>query len=103
MKTRLLRSAVILAVTMLIVYGFIRESSRVYLLHHENKRLKSEISILDKENSALKRKSEMLKKDPEYFEKVVRDELGMIKVEEKVYWFNNGEETLDGGTHPRAR
>ena len=43
-------------------------------------------------NTRLKREIELLKKDPEYVEKVVRDKLGYAREEETIYRFKSLEE-----------
>lgn len=89
MRNKVLRAAIILTITMMVVYGFIKESSKVYLLNHENKKIKSEIAILEKSNTELKTKTGLIEKDGRFLEKIARDELGMIKEEETVYRFDD--------------
>lgn len=89
MRKKVLRAAIILTITMMVVYGFIKESSRVYLLNHENNKIKSEIAILERSSTDLKTKTELIKKNDRFLEKIARDELGMIKEEETVYRFDD--------------
>lgn len=87
MKTSFIRNTLILIATILIAYIFLREASKVYVLNEENKRIAGMIDKLSRDNNELEAKIELLKKDPDYVEKVAREELGMIKKNEKVYKF----------------
>ena len=88
MRSTILRNALILAATVFFVYLFLRETSKVYVLHEENKRIMGKIEKLEKENEELEMKIELLETDPLYIEKVAREDLGMIKKDEKVYKFS---------------
>lgn len=71
----------------LLVYLFAREISHVYALHTENEKIKVEAKELVIKNNELKKKIEFLDNDKKYVEKIIREELGMIKKGEKVYRF----------------
>lgn len=49
--------------------------------------LKKKIQLLEKENMRIKKEIQQLKTDPYYTEKVIREELGLVKPGEKVYEF----------------
>ena len=60
--------------------GFIQQ----YRVRQERKRLEVELESLNKEKEKLEEEIEKLD-DPEYIEKVAREEYGMAKENEKVY------------------
>jgi cell division protein FtsB len=66
---------------------FAREISQVYALHRENDKVKLEGKELEMDNNELKMKIELIKTDKVYMEKIIREELGMIKTGEKIYRF----------------
>jgi len=87
MRASILRNAVILIAMLLTVFLYVRVLSRVYVLNEENERTKGRVEQLQKDHEELKVKIALLKNDPAYLEKVAREELGMIKQDEKVYRF----------------
>lgn len=61
---------------------------------HRVERLRKELSDLNEADAALRRENELLRKqiksfhaDPNYIEKIARDELGMVGPDEIVYQF----------------
>lgn len=78
-----------MGVVSLLVYLFAREISHVYALHTENEKIKIETKELVIKNEELRRKINFIEKDKKYVEKIIREELGMIKKGEKVYRFND--------------
>ena len=78
-----------MGVVSLLVYLFAREISHVYALHTENEKIKMETKELVIKNEELRSKIEFIEKDKKYVEKIIREELGMIKKGEKVYRFND--------------
>lgn len=81
------RVILILAVVSFLVYLFAREISQVYALHRENDKVKLEGKELEMANNDLKKRIELIKTDKVFMEKVIREELGMIKTGEKIYRF----------------
>lgn len=77
----------ILAVVSFLVYLFAREISHVYALHKENDKVKLEGKELEMANNELRKKIELIKTDKVFMEKIIREELGMIKTGEKIYRF----------------
>ena len=71
----------------LLIYLFAQEITHVYALHTENERIKMEAKELVIKNNELKKKIEFINNDKKYMEKIIREELGMIKKGEKVYRF----------------
>lgn len=87
MERHIFRVILILAVVSFLVYLFAREISQVYALHKENDKVKLEGKELEMANNDLKKKIELIKTDKVFMEKVIREELGMIKAGEKIYRF----------------
>lgn len=77
----------ILAVVSFLVYMFAREMSQVYALHKENDKVKLEGKELEMANNELRKRIDLIKSDKVYMEKIIREELGMIKTGEKIYRF----------------
>ena len=89
MERVIIRALLIMGVVSLLVYLFAREISHVYALHTENEKIKMETKELVIKNEELRRKIDFIGKDEHYIEKIIREELGMIKKGEKVYRFND--------------
>lgn len=89
MERIIIRALLIMGVVSLLVYLFAREISHVYALHTENEKIKIETKELVIKNEELRRKINFIEKDKKYVEKIIREELGMIKKGEKVYRFND--------------
>ncbi|MEW6145557.1 MAG: septum formation initiator family protein [Thermodesulfobacteriota bacterium] len=87
MERLIFRIIVILAVVSFLVYMFAREISQVYALHKENDKVKLEGKDLEMANNELRKRIDLIKSDKVYMEKVIREELGMIKTGEKIYRF----------------
>ena len=77
------------SVVSLMIYIFAREITQVYALHQENEKVKVESLKLEKANNELVKKIELIESDNAYKEKIIRQELGMIKKGEKVYRFQD--------------
>ena len=69
----------------LFIFFYLPGLSRVQELHLEEERLSKELADLDREIRALKEEKELLQKDQSYLEKVVREELGLVRPGEMVY------------------
>ena len=87
MEKHAFRIILVLAAVSLVVYLFAREVSHVYALHQENERVKMKGEELQQTNDELRKKIDLIKTDKTYMEKIIRDELGMIKTGEKIYRF----------------
>ena len=87
MEKHAFRIILVLAAVSLVVYLFAREVSHVYALHQENERVKMQGEELQQTNDELRKKIDLIKTDKTYMEKIIRDELGMIKTGEKIYRF----------------
>lgn len=66
---------------------FFNEISKVYFLKNENKRIEKRIEDLEAQNRAYREEIKALKQDERYIEKILREELGMIKDKEKIFRF----------------
>ncbi|MGI9533626.1 MAG: FtsB family cell division protein [Thermodesulfobacteriota bacterium] len=89
MYKRIIRSALILVVIIFITFIFSREVSNLNYLHNENEIIIKRIEKLSNQNEDYKERIEAIENDKRYKEKVIREELGMIKKGEKVYRFDN--------------
>ncbi|MGB2692974.1 MAG: septum formation initiator family protein [Thermodesulfobacteriota bacterium] len=87
MERAIIRVVLVIAVVCLMVYLFAREMTQVYALNQENDKVVVESLKLEKANNGLTKKIELIQSDDAYMEKIIRQELGMIKKGEKVYRF----------------
>ncbi len=72
---------------------------KVYRMDLERQRCIDRISALKKENKELMDEIRRLKKDPDYVEKVARQELGLIRKNEVIYRFTD----LPLGEHSKTK
>ena len=89
MYRRIIRSALILVFIIFITFVFSREVSHLHFLINENNKIEERIDKLSNQNEDYKEKIQAIQNDKRYIEKVVREELGMIKKGEKIYKFDN--------------
>lgn len=89
MERTIIRVILVVSVVSLMIYIFAREITQVYALHQENEKVKVESLKLEKANNELVKKIELIESDNAYKEKIIRQELGMIKKGEKVYRFQD--------------
>ena len=87
MEKTIIRVVLVIAIVCLSLYLFAREMTQVYALNQENEKVITESLKLEKANEVLIKKIELIQSDDAYMEKVIRQELGMIKKGEKVYRF----------------
>ncbi len=87
MERTIIRIILVVGVVSLLVYLFAKEITHVYALHQENEKVKVESLKLEKANSELMKKIELIDAEQAYKEKIIRQELGMVKKGEKVYRF----------------
>ena len=66
---------------------FFNEISKVYFLKNENKRIEKRIEDLEAQNRAYREEIKALKQDERCIEKILREDLGMIKDKEKIFRF----------------
>ena len=84
---RFIRLAVYSVIAVAVALMFFNEISKVYFLKNENRRIEKRIEGLEAQNRAYKEEIKALKQDERYIEKILREELGMIKEKEKIFRF----------------
>lgn len=89
MLKKIVRSSIILALIIFTTFLFSKETTHLNHLKSENKIILNRIEKLNNENEDYKEKIESMENEKRYLEKIVREELGMIKKGEKIYKFDN--------------
>jgi len=84
---RFIRLAVYSVIAVAVALMFFNEISKVYFLKNENKRIEKRIEDLEAQNRAYREEIKALKQDERYIEKILREDLGMIKDKEKIFRF----------------
>ncbi len=84
---RFIRLAVYSVIAVVVALMFFNEISKVYFLKNENKRIEKRIEDLEAQNRVYREEIKALKQDERYIEKILREELGMIKDKEKIFRF----------------
>lgn len=84
---KFIRLAVYSVIAVVVALMFFNEISKVYFLKNENKRIEKRIEDLEAQNRAYREEIKALKQDERYIEKILREELGMIKDKEKIFRF----------------
>lgn len=84
---RFIKLAVYSVIAVAVALMFFNEISKVYFLKNENKRIEKRIEGLEAQNRAYREEIKALKQDERYIEKILREELGMIKDKEKIFRF----------------
>lgn len=87
MYKKVIRTSIILLVVTAIGFLFLSEISKLDRLKKQNETLTERIDTISSQNEDYKDKIRAMKTDMRYVEKVIREELGMIKEGEKVYKF----------------
>ncbi len=89
MNKKIIRALFVLILIVCFSFLFSKESSELYFLKNENAKIEKKIEELQSENGAFEHKIKKIGEDEKYMEKVLREELGMIKEGEKIYKFEN--------------
>lgn len=84
---KFIRLAMYSVIAVVVALVFFNEISKVYFLKNENKRIEKRIEDLEVQNRVYKEEIKALKQDERYIEKILREELGMIKEKEKIFRF----------------
>ena len=84
---KFIRLAVYSVIAVVVALVFFNEISKVYFLKNENRRIEKRIENLEAQNKAYRDEIKALKQDERYIEKILREELGMIKDKEKIFRF----------------
>ena len=85
MKRRFVYLWIVIGLLILIAFLYLPGLSRLQELRLEEERLGRELAELDREIRTLQEEKELLQKDQAYLEKVIREELGLVKPGEMVY------------------
>ncbi len=83
----LLRLAVYFVIAVVVGLVFFNEISKVYFLKNENRRVEKRVEDIKAQNEAYRQEINAIKQDRRYLEKILREELGMIKDKEKIFRF----------------
>ena len=84
---KFIRLAVYSVIAVVVALMFFNEISKVYFLKNENERIEKRIEDLEVQNRAYREEIKALKQDERYIEKILREDLGMIKEKEKIFRF----------------
>ncbi|MCY4261994.1 MAG: septum formation initiator family protein [Candidatus Dadabacteria bacterium] len=84
---RLIRLAVYSVIAVVVGLMFFNEISKVYFLKNENKRVEKRIEDINAQNDSYRQEIKSIEQDQKYLEKILREELGMIKDKEKIFRF----------------
>jgi cell division protein DivIC len=66
---------------------FLPSYTQMQDLRHRNQEYERQIQELTRKNIKLREEKRLLKEDPEYFEKVAREKMGLVKENEVIYKF----------------
>ncbi len=69
----------------LVLAFFLPSYSQMQDLKQKNQDYEHQIKDLTKKNAALREEKRLLKDDPDYFEKVAREKMGLVKENEVIY------------------
>ena len=83
----IVRLAVYFVIAVVVGLVFFNEISKVYFLRNENRRVEERIEDIKAQNEAYRQEINAIKQDKRYLEKILREELGMIKDKEKIFRF----------------
>ncbi len=89
MLKKIIRSSIILALIIFTTFIFSKETTHLNHIRNENEIILKRIEKLNNENDDYKEKIYSMENEKRYLEKIVREELGMIKKGEKIYRFDN--------------
>jgi len=87
MKKTIVSIGIVLILGGLLVWFYLPPLSRYHDLKIEEQRVKKQIEILDEKMLKMEEERDLLKNDVEYLEKVVREQLGLVKPGEVAYKF----------------
>jgi cell division protein FtsB len=66
---------------------FLPSYTQMQDLKHKNSEYEHQIQELTRKNVKLREEQRLLREDPEYFEKVAREKMGLVKENEVIYKF----------------
>jgi len=79
MLKKIIRSSIILALIIFTTFIFSKETTHLNHIRNENEGILKRIEKLNNENDDYKEKIYSMENEKRYLEKIVREELGMIK------------------------
>ena len=82
----------LLTFIVLILAFFLPSYSQMQDLKQRNQDYEHQILDLTKKNASLREEKRLLKDDPDYFEKVAREKMGLVKENEVIYKFVSPEQ-----------
>ena len=85
MKRRFAVLWMIVALLILFAFLYLPGLSRFQELRLEEERISKELTDLNQQMARLREEKELLQKDQAYLEKVIREELGLVRPGEMVY------------------
>ena len=85
MKKRFVYFWIVFGFLILFAFLYLPGFSRLQELRSEEERLTRELAELDRQMRGLREEKSLLENDLTYLEKVIRDELGLVKPGEMVY------------------
>jgi len=85
MKRRFVLFWILILVLLLLVVLYLPSFSRYQELQMEEGRITEEIAELERKIALLEREKGLLQNDKKYLEKVIRDELGLVRPGEMIY------------------
>ena len=77
----------LLTFVVLLLAFFLPSYSQMQDLKQKNQEYEHQIKELTKKNTGLREERRLLKDDPEYFEKVAREKMGLVRENEVIYKF----------------
>jgi cell division protein DivIC len=84
----MLKNAIwLFTLALLTLIFFLPSYTQMQDLKHKNREYEQQILDLTKKNMKLKEEKRLLKDDPEYFEKVARERMGLVRENEVIYKF----------------
>ena len=75
----------VLALLLIFIFFYLPGLSRYQELHLEEEKISKELAGIEEQISKLKEEKELLQKDKDYLEKVIHEELGLVRPGEMVY------------------
>ncbi len=106
---KIILATVAVAINLIFIHNLFSGSNTVYTWHSLKERrskLVQEVDELNKQCAALSREIRLLKADPAYVEKIIRNRLNYVKKNEILYIFDAGAKNSawdEGATNGKAK
>ena len=85
MKRRFVYLWIGIGLLILFAFLYLPGLSRYYELHQEEVHIEQELAKIEREIQTLQQEKKLLQSDRDYIEKVIREELGLVRPGEMVY------------------